>query len=52
MGNLVEAKYYIGELFRFTPRMSLRALRKNPMFIRPEHIEKLVEDIRLAGLPE
>ena len=47
MGNLVEAKYYIGELLRFTPRMSHRALRKNPMFIRPEQIEKLVEGIRL-----
>jgi TolB-like protein len=52
LGNKVEAKYYIDDLLRFIPRINLRACQKNPMFIRPEHIEKLVEGLRLAGLPE
>ncbi len=52
LGKKVEAKYYIDDLLQFIPRMNLRALRKNPMFIRPEHIDKLVEGMRLAGLPE
>ncbi|MEE8606902.1 MAG: hypothetical protein V3S55_04815, partial [Nitrospiraceae bacterium] len=52
LGNKAEAKHYIDELLLFIPRMNLRALRKNPMFIRPEHVDKLVEGMRLAGLPE
>jgi adenylate cyclase len=52
LGKKVEAKHYIDELLQFIPRMNLRTLRKNPMFIRPKHIEKLVEGMRLAGLPE
>jgi adenylate cyclase len=52
LGCETEAKHYIDDLLRLIPRFSLRALRKNPMFIRPEHIEKLVESMRLAGLPE
>ena len=52
LGREAEAKYYVDELLRLIPRYSLRAVRKNPMFIRPEHIEKLIESMRLAGLPE
>ena len=52
LGKKVEAKHYVDELLQLIPRMNLRALRKNPMFIRSEHIEKLVEGMRLAGLPE
>ncbi len=51
-GRAEEAKYYIDELLRIIPRYSLRSLRKNPMFVRPEQIDKLVEGMRLAGLPE
>ena len=52
LGREVEAKHYIDELLRLVPRYSLRAIRKNPMFVRSEHIDKLVEGMRLAGLPE
>ena len=52
LGCEAEAKRYIDELLRLVPRYSLRALRKNPMFVRPEHIDKLVESMRLAGLKE
>ncbi len=52
LGRKVDAKRHIDELLRLIPRYSLRALRKNPMFVRPEHIDKLVEGMRLAGLPE
>jgi adenylate cyclase len=47
-----EAKRYVDDLLRLIPRYSLRALRKNPMFVHPELIDKLVESMRLAGLPE
>jgi tetratricopeptide (TPR) repeat protein len=52
LGREDEAKHYVDELLRLIPRYSLRALRKNPMFVRPEHIDKLVESMSLAGLPE
>jgi hypothetical protein len=39
-------------LLRYIPRFNLGALRKNPMFVHPELIDKLVEGMRLAGLPE
>jgi adenylate cyclase len=47
-----EAKQYVDELRRLIPRYTLRALRKNPFFVKRDLIEKLVESMRLAGLPE
>ena len=52
LGREAEAKSHVDTLLRFIPRFTLRALRKNPMFTRPEHIDKLVEAMRLAGVPE
>ena len=52
LGRKDEAKHYLDELLRHIPRYSLRALRKNPMFVAPDLIEKLVDSMRLAGLPE
>jgi len=51
-GRDKEASHYVGELLRHIPRYSLRALRKNPMFVDPKLVEKLIECMRLAGLPE
>src|SRR5215813_5676880 len=52
LGRKDEAQHYVDELLRHIPRYSLRALRKNPMFVAPDLIEKLVDSMRLAGLPE
>ena len=52
LGRKEEAKRYVDDLLHMIPRYSLRALRKNPMFVDPELIEKLVDSMRLAGLPE
>ncbi len=52
LGRDADARRSVGELLQCIPRYNLRALRKNPMFVRPELIEKLVEGMRLAGLPE
>ena len=46
------AKRSIDGLLRLIPRYNLRAVRKNPMFVHPELIEKLIDSLRLAGLPE
>jgi adenylate cyclase len=52
LGRPSEAKSAIEQLLRLVPRYSLRAVRKNPWFVRPEHIDKLIDGMRLAGLPE
>jgi TolB-like protein/class 3 adenylate cyclase/Tfp pilus assembly protein PilF len=52
LGRKEEARHYIDELLRQIPRYSLRALRKNPMIVDPTLIERLMESMRLAGLPE
>jgi adenylate cyclase len=52
LGRKKEARLYVDELLRLIPRFTLRALRKNPAFVHPELIDKLVEGMRLAGLPE
>lgn len=52
LGRDADARRSVDELLQCIPRYNLRALRKNPMFVRPELIEKLVEGMRLAGLPE
>ena len=40
------------ELLRLIPRYTLSALRKHPMFVKRELIERLIDSMRLAGLPE
>jgi adenylate cyclase len=52
LGRMVEAKRAVDRLLQEIPRYSLRAVRKNPMFLDPEDIENLLEGLRLAGLPE
>jgi adenylate cyclase len=52
LGRKDEAQHYVDELLRHVPRYSLRAMRKNPMFVAPDLIEKLINSMRLAGLPE
>jgi adenylate cyclase len=52
LGRKDEAQHYVDELLKYIPRYSLRALRKNPMFVASDLIEKLIDSMRLAGLPE
>ena len=52
LGLEEEAKRYVDELLRLIPRYTLRALRKNPVYVHPELINNLVESMNLAGLPE
>jgi adenylate cyclase len=52
LGRKEEAKHYVDELLRLIPRYTLRALRKNPVYVHPELIDNLVDSMSLAGLPE
>jgi tetratricopeptide (TPR) repeat protein len=52
LGRQDEARRAVDRLVAYIPGYSLRAVRKNPMFSDPAFVEKLVESLRLAGLPE
>jgi adenylate cyclase len=52
LGRKEKARRYVDELLRLIPRYTLTALRKHPMFVKRELIERLVDSMRLAGLPE
>jgi adenylate cyclase len=52
LGRLEEANRAVAQLLRIVPTFSLSVARKNPMFIRPVDAERLIEGLRLAGLPE
>jgi len=52
LGNLEEAQQAVNRLVAYIPGYSLKGVRKNPMFSDPAFAEKLVESLRLAGLPE
>jgi adenylate cyclase len=52
LGRKEEARQHVDGLLRLIPRYTLTALRKHPMFVKRELIERLVDSMRLAGLPE
>jgi len=52
LGRMEKARQYVDELLRLIPRYTLSALRRHPMFVKRELIERLIDSMRLAGLPE
>ncbi len=52
LGRTKEARAAIDGLLNLIPRYTLSALEKNPMFIAPELVSKLIDSMRLAGLPK
>jgi adenylate cyclase len=52
LGRQDEAQRAVDRLVAYIPGFSLGAVRKNPMFSDPDFAQKLVESLRLAGLPE
>ncbi|MEI6200438.1 MAG: adenylate/guanylate cyclase domain-containing protein [Enhydrobacter sp.] len=51
-GNLTEARRMAAELHRLDPDMRISKLRDFIPYRRPQDIERLIEGMRLAGLPE
>ncbi len=52
LGRDGEARLAAEEILRLVPRLTLKGIRKNPMFTEPADIERLVAGLRKAGLPE
>ena len=52
LGRQDEAQRAVNRLVTYIPGFSLRAVRKNPMFSDPAFVEKLVDSLQRAGLPE
>jgi hypothetical protein len=47
-----EARVALEGLLRRIPRFTITAARGNPMFERPEDVARILEGLRLAGVPE
>jgi adenylate cyclase len=52
LGRQEDAQQAVDRLVAYIPGYSLRAVTKNPMFYERAFVEKLVESLRLAGVPE
>ena len=52
IGQLEKAKKYMAETLRLNPRLSETTLRRQQPFRNPADLERLIEALRLAGLPE
>ena len=51
-GNLEEARHLGTQLYKLDPGMRLANFRDLTPYRRPQDVERLVEGLRLAGLPE
>ena len=51
-GNLAEARRVAAKLHRLDPSIRLANLREFSPYRRPADLERLIEGLRLAGLPE
>jgi adenylate cyclase len=52
LGRIEEAKEAVRNLHRVMPRMTLKSTARNPMFVRENDVARMLEALRLAGLPE
>ncbi|MEP1208197.1 MAG: adenylate/guanylate cyclase domain-containing protein [Rhizobiaceae bacterium] len=52
LGNKAEAQKAVDRLTKYIPGFSLSAVRRNPMFSDDTYVEKLLQSLQLAGLPE
>ena len=52
LGHQAEAKAAADGLLNLIPHFSIAGAIRNPMFERPEDAQRIVEGLRLAGIPE
>ena len=52
MGNIEDAEWQVVEILADNPEYSIKDLRERIPFKNPEHLEKLSEGLKRAGLPE
>jgi adenylate cyclase len=52
LGRIEEAREAVRNLHRVMPRMTLKSTARNPMFAREKDVARMLEALRLAGLPE
>ncbi len=52
LGRVEEAKKALIRCLEIMPRLSLKGIKRNPMFVRDADIARLLDGLRQAGLPE
>ena len=51
-GRIEEAKAAMIETLKFAPRLTLKGVRRNPLYQSEEVLERLIEGLRISGCPE
>lgn len=52
LGRMDVAREAVAALLELVPRFSMRGVERNPMFERPNDTKRMIDGMRLAGLPE
>ena len=52
LGRTDVAREAVETLLNLIPRFSMKGLERNPMYERPDDAQRLIDGMRLAGLPE
>jgi adenylate cyclase len=52
LGRMEKAREAVANLLRVMPRFSMQGVERNPIFERPEDARRMIEGLRLAGVPE
>ena len=52
LGRIEEAKQAVRRTRELMPRLTLKSTARNPVFVRQGDVERMLEGLRRAGLPE
>ena len=52
LGRIKEAREAVRNIRRLMPRLTLKSTARNPLFVRENDVARMLEALRLAGLPE
>ncbi len=52
LGNIKQARYYADEILKEEPEFTIESFRHIYFFKNPEHLERILVNLRKAGLPE
>ena len=52
LGRMDFAREAVAALLKLVPRFSMKGIERNPMFEQPDHAKRLIDGLRLAGVPE
>ena len=52
LGHTDVAREAVEALLKLVPRFSMKGVERNPMYEQPDDVKRMIDGMRLAGLPE